>query len=76
VEVSRQALRVLDRGLDQKLVERFTEQVLALADLPLAREADVRSAPEFCIEAGTTLGVTCGITGSSYERPWDGSARS
>jgi hypothetical protein len=71
--VSRQALRALDSGLDQRLVERFTEQVFALAALPRAREADVRSAPEFWVEAGTTLGVTCGITGSSYETPWDGS---
>lgn len=71
--MSRKALRALDSGLDQKLVERFAEQVFALAVLPRAREADVRSAPEFWIEGGTTLGVTCGITGSSYETPWDGS---
>jgi hypothetical protein len=71
--VSRQALRAVDSDLDQKLVERFTEHVFALAALPRAREADVRSAPEFWLEAGTTLGVTCGITGSRYARPWDGS---
>jgi hypothetical protein len=71
--VSRQALRLVDGQLDQRLVERFTDQVFTLADLPRVREDHIRSAPEFWLEDRTILGVTCTITGSSYERPWDGS---
>lgn len=65
---------MVDPQLKQQLVDRFTEQVFALADLPRAREDDVRAAPEFWLaNEGATLGVTCTITGSSYEIPWDGS---
>jgi hypothetical protein len=72
--MARRPLRTLDKELDEKLVARFVEVVMTRADLPPARASDVRSAPEFWIEAERTLGVTCTITGSSYERPsWDGS---
>jgi hypothetical protein len=76
--VARQELRTLDSGLDEKLVERFTQRVIAQVELPSAREPDVRAASEFWVDDASTLGVTCTITGSTYElpHPWDGSMES
>jgi hypothetical protein len=71
--MARRPLHTVDSALNEKLVERFAAHVLVEADLPRARESDVRGASEFWLAAEDTLGVTCTITGSSYERSWDGS---
>jgi hypothetical protein len=71
--MSKRPLQTVDSALSEKLVERFAAHVLTEADLPRARESEIRGASEFWLAAEDTLGVTCNITGSSYERPWDGS---
>jgi hypothetical protein len=74
VPMNEHRVSMVDPQLKERLIDRFTEQVFALADLPPARTDDVRAAPEFWLaNEGATLGVTCTITGSSYEVPWDGS---
>jgi hypothetical protein len=56
------------------LLERFTERVMTDAQLPPARRADVRESCELWASRDPPLvGVTCTITGSSYEQQWDGS---
>jgi|SRR6266540_530108 len=64
----------LDTQLASCLVDRFTEQVVSAADLPAARGKDVRESCEFRIcRDPSILRLTCTITGSTYEQPWDGS---
>jgi hypothetical protein len=63
----------LDGDLASRLAERFCERVVGAAELPAARAADVRDSCEFAISNDPPrLRCTCTITGSSYERPWDG----
>jgi hypothetical protein len=60
--------------LTGSLIERFTDRVMADAQLPPARRADVRDSCE--LWAGSdppSVGVTCTITGTEHESPWDGS---
>jgi hypothetical protein len=60
--------------LTDSLAERFTERVMTDAQLPPARRADVRDSCELWTSTDPPLvGVTCTITGSEHERPWDGS---
>jgi hypothetical protein len=62
----------LDNDVASRLAAWFADRVLRVADLPPIREVDLR---EFCglsRDAGL-LRLTCSITGSSYERLWDGS---
>jgi hypothetical protein len=64
----------LDAQLASRAVDRFSEQVISAADLPAARVKDVRESCELGIsDDRSLLRLTCTITGSSYERPWDGS---
>jgi hypothetical protein len=64
----------LDAQLACRLLDRFTEQVVSAADLPAARIEDVRDSCEFRIsDDRSLLRLTCTITGSTYEQPWDGS---
>ena len=66
----------LDPQLTARLAVLFTDHVLDLADLPPVRADDVRDS--FEIESGghrLALRVICTITGSTYERDWDGSER-
>jgi hypothetical protein len=46
---------------------------MAGAQLPSARRADVEAAPAFSASSAQ-ITCTCGITGSTYVEPWDGSA--
>jgi hypothetical protein len=62
----------LDDEVASRLAARFAERVSRLADLPPIRKADLRESCELSHDAGL-LRLTCTITGSSYERPWDGS---
>jgi len=46
---------------------------MSAAELPSARAEDVRESCEVRLsDDGSLLRLTCTITGSSYERPWDG----
>jgi hypothetical protein len=62
----------LDQQLVSRLSTRFTEQVIADAGLAPAREPEVRESCEIRHD-GHLLRLTCTITGSTYERAWDGS---
>jgi hypothetical protein len=62
----------LDEQLASRLAARFTERVLDAAALPAARAGDVTESCEIS-RNGSSLRLTCTITGSSHERPWDGS---
>jgi hypothetical protein len=55
------------------LAERFAERVLEAAALPRARRDDLRDSCEITPEP-PRFSLTCRITGSTYEREWDGSA--
>ncbi len=61
-----------DDELASRLAARFAELVMGATDLPLIRKSDLRESCELRREA-RLLRLTCTITGSSYERPWDGS---
>jgi hypothetical protein len=61
-----------DEDVASRLAARFAERVRGATDLPPGREADLRESCELSRDAGL-LRLTCTITGSSYERPWDGS---
>lgn len=62
-----------DADLASRLAERFCERVTGAAELPAAHAADIRDSCEFAItDDPPCLRCTCTITGSSYERPWDG----
>jgi hypothetical protein len=64
----------LDARITLRLVDRFTEQVVSAAGLPTARGKDVRESCDFRISGDRSLlRLTCTITGSTYEQPWDGS---
>ena len=63
---------MLDPTLRVSLVKRFADAVLEGAALPLARRGDVEEAPTFSAADGEIV-CTCGITGSTYAEPWDGS---
>jgi hypothetical protein len=74
VSVAKQPLRALDTRLDTTLVERFAHRVLVRAGLPLARDDDLRASAEYSLDdEADLLSLTCTITGSTYEQPWDGS---
>jgi hypothetical protein len=60
-----------DEELTRRLAVRFAERVMAEAGLPPARENDVGESLEIA-QDGQFLRLTCTITGSSYERTWDG----
>jgi hypothetical protein len=62
----------LDEQLASRLAGRFAERLIDAAGLPRARETDVSESCEVSHD-GQLLHLTCTITGSSYERPWDGS---
>lgn len=62
----------LNDEVASRLAARFAERVMEATDLPPIRETDLRESCELRREAGLLL-LTCAITGSSYERPWDGS---
>jgi hypothetical protein len=61
----------LDQQLTSRLTAEFAERVTAEAGLAPARKNDVRQACEIT-RNGKLLRLTCTITGSSYERTWDG----
>jgi hypothetical protein len=64
----------LDAQFAARLADRFSEQVVSAAGLPVARKRDVREACELRTDdTRSLLRLTCTITGSSYELPWDGS---
>jgi hypothetical protein len=62
----------LDDDVASRLAARFAERVMETAGLPPIREADLRESCELSRDAGL-LRLTCTITGSCYERPWDSS---
>ena len=66
-----QDLPEIGPSLAQLLTQRFAEGVLVGARLPEARRQDVEGSLTFAVEAGR-LTCTCDITGTTYERPWDG----
>jgi hypothetical protein len=61
-----------DSRLASLVAARFAERVLDTASLPLARQSDLSESCELRRD-DSVLRITCTITGSSYERPWDGS---
>lgn len=64
----------VDAQLTSRIADRFSERVVSCAGLPAARGTDVRQSCEVWIsDDRSTLRLTCTITGSSYERQWDGS---
>src|ERR1700675_4090856 len=64
----------VDPELVSRVVDRFSEQVVRAADLPAARRQDVRESCQLRLsDYRSILRLTCTITGSSYEQPWDGS---
>jgi len=65
-------LLMLDPSLRVSLVTLFTDAVMDGAALPSARRGDVEEAPTFSAGGGEIF-CTCGITGSTYSEPWDGS---
>ena len=63
---------LLDSRLASLVAARFAERVLYAARLPPARRSDLTESCELRRDE-SVLRITCTITGSSYERPWDGS---
>jgi hypothetical protein len=63
---------VLHADLHQKLVMRYAETVMHLAEVPAARREDLEDAPRFSASEDE-IACTCGITGSTYIEKWDGS---
>jgi hypothetical protein len=62
-----------DADLASRLAERFSERVIGAAELPAARAGDIRESFEVTISNDPqSLCCKCTITGSTYERPWDG----
>jgi hypothetical protein len=66
---------MLESSLRASLVSRFVDAVMVGAALPMARRADVERAPTFSAADGE-ITCMCGITGSTYAEPWDGSSAS
>jgi hypothetical protein len=62
----------LDSRLASLVAARFAERVLDAARLAPARRSDLNESCELRLD-DSVLRLTCTITGSSYERPWDGS---
>jgi hypothetical protein len=62
----------LDPRVASLVAARFAEGVVDAAGLPAARRSDLSESCELRRD-DSTLRLTCTITGSSYERPWDGS---
>lgn len=62
----------LDQQFLLRLAARFTQRVMDATALPAARGGDVSESCEISRD-GQLLRLTCTITGSSHERPWDGS---
>jgi hypothetical protein len=63
----------LDPDLASRLTERFSDRVMDEGALPVARAQDIRESCEFSVVGDPPLlRLTCTITGSSYERLWDG----
>lgn len=54
------------------MLDRFADRVVALAALGPERRPDLRASASLSGDRGT-LRFTCSITGSSHERPWNGS---
>jgi hypothetical protein len=65
----------VDVQLHESLVEIFTQTVMNGAAVPAVRRDDVREAPTFSSRGGK-IRCTCGITGSTYSEPWDGTPAS
>lgn len=63
---------MLSAELEAALVRRYAELVMRRADIPAARRADLEASPRFTA-SDDWISCTCSITGSSYERTWDGS---
>jgi hypothetical protein len=63
---------LLDPEIRQSLVDRFASAVMSLADLPPSRLADLTGAAQFSATK-SEIRCTCGVTGSTYAEPWDGS---
>jgi hypothetical protein len=55
-----------------RLAEQFADRVLQAAVLPRVRRDDLRESCEIAAQQ-PRLSLTCTITGSTYEREWDGS---
>jgi hypothetical protein len=66
---------MLDSDLQARLVRRFADTAMRIASLPAARRAGVEAAPSFMAD-DATITCVCGITGSTYTEPWDGSSQS
>jgi hypothetical protein len=62
----------LSSDLTLRLAGRFAQRVVEAAELPSARKPDLHKSCELSRDAAA-LRLTCTITGSSYERLWDGS---
>lgn len=65
----------MESALQSSLIHRFADAVTLGAALPPARRSDVEGAPTFSAADGEIV-CTCGITGSTYAEPWDGSRAS
>jgi hypothetical protein len=63
---------MLDDAFRATLTRLFADSVMKRAALPDARRADVETAPTWSTADGEIV-CTCGITGSEYTEPWDGS---
>jgi hypothetical protein len=64
----------VEPGLAARVAERFSRALLATARLPEARATDLRDSCELRVtEDQTLLRLTCTITGSTFQEPWDGS---
>lgn len=62
----------LANDLAARLAEQFADQVIGATDLPPSRRADLLQSCELTRDKAL-LHLVCTITGSRYERPWDGS---
>jgi hypothetical protein len=59
--------------LAKRIADSFAEQVTEHAHLPFDRTEDFRGSCNVAVlDDGALLRITCTITGSSYESPWDG----
>lgn len=54
------------------LANRFAQRVVELGRLSAERRADLRDSLTITVEP-QRLSLTCGVTGSTYERVWNGS---
>jgi hypothetical protein len=64
----------LDPQLAGRLAASFSASVIELAKLPPARASDLHESCELgSNDDGSVVRLTCTITGSAYQRDWDGS---